>query len=134
MRRIVLSLALVIGMGVVLASSAGASKPGPLPGCQFAGGITSCTTTTTTSELAPVQFGQGTTGSTSDGTGAALLCAQEGASSYRLDTLFVAVLVTTTTTTVTSHHGSPNSNVKALPTRMTVSVVASIFAGQASCF
>jgi hypothetical protein len=91
-------------------------------------------TTTSSSELAPVQFGQGTTGPTTDGTGAALLCAQEGASSYRLETLFVAVLLTTTTTTVTSHHGSPNSNGKALPTRTTTSVVASIFAGQVSCF
>jgi hypothetical protein len=130
-----LALALVFAMSVVFASSAVASRPAPPPGCQFTQGITSCTTTTTTSEqLAPLQFGQGTIGSTNDGPGAALLCAQQGASYHRLDTIFVAVLLTTTMTTVTSHHGAPNSNGRALPTETTTSTVASIYAGQVSCF
>ena len=134
MGRLAVILALVFGMSTFLASSAAASKPAPPPGCQFAKGITTCTTTTTTSELAPTQFGQGTIGPTGDGSGAALLCAQQGASFYRLDTLFVAVLLTTTTTTVTGHHGAPNSNGSPIQPDTTTSTVASIYAGQVSCF
>jgi len=136
MTRIAIRVALLSLASLAFASSSAraAHPPTPDPGCQFAGGITSCSSTAISSELAPLQFGQGTTGQTTDGTGAALLCAQQGASSYQLDTIFVAVLVTTTTTTITSHRGSPASVGQQLPTQTTATTVASIFAGQVSCF
>jgi hypothetical protein len=135
MKRLALVVVFVLGVGAVAAASALASEPTPPPGCQFDGGITSCiTATSTTSELAPTQFGQETIGSTTDGSGAAIHCGQQGASFYRLDTLFVAVLLTKTTTTVTRHYGAPNSNGATLPPTTTTSTVASVYAGQVTCF
>ena len=134
MRRIVLPGA-VMG-GLIMASTASPAVAAPVPpsGCQFVGGVTSCSSAVTASAFAPLQVGQGTVGLSNDGTGAGLVCLGQGATSYRLETLFVAVLVTTRTTTTTSHRGAPNSSGIPLPTRVEETTNAAVFAGQVSCF